>query len=745
MNPDAAQASLPPESPRDRARSGMAARCRRWLAAQRVLLSYPLQSAAALMTRAVSSFKTRGPASTLRIIVKRLFPRARQPNALQLFTDSNMPEKVRRCEGAARASIIIPVHNQLDFTRRCLHSLTNCGDITPFEIIVVDDASTDGTAEALAGIEGLRTLRNIGNLGFIDSSNAGAALANGEFLVFLNNDTVVQPGWLDALLGTFEAHPDTGIAGSQLVYPDGRLQEAGGIVFADGSAANYGRNEDPADPRYGFVRQADYCSGAAIAVRRELFAQLQGFDTHFRPAYFEDTDLAMRVRQHGLKVRYQPASVVVHFEGVTAGTDVRHGVKAWQVRNQQRFSERWGELLQQYPQVDPARRDDTGLALAANHRARRQVLIIDSYTPTPDRDSGSVRMIELMRLLLEEDCAVAFFCQILTHDEAYTRALQQMGVEAWWRPWITNLPRWLREHGPRFDAIIVSRHYVLSPILPILRQLAPRAHIVFDTVDLHFLREQREAQASADAAVAARAARTRTVELDLINRADTTWVVSAVEQDLLQRERPAAKIEVLSNMHRIIEATPGFASRRDIVLVGSFRHPPNVDAAQWLASEIFPLVCEALPGLRLHLVGADAPESVRALGDLPGVQFRGHVADLEALLDYCRISVAPLRFGAGIKGKINQSLARGLPVVATTCAAEGMFLVDGEDVLRADGVESFAAAIVRLYTDEALWNRLRAGGVEKTRRHFSRDAARRTLRPWLQGLDARRDPVDRSP
>jgi GT2 family glycosyltransferase/glycosyltransferase involved in cell wall biosynthesis len=706
-----------------------------WWSRQRVLLAYQARQFSALASRGLGSLKARGWGPTLRMVRQRLFPEKRQAHALQLYSDLADDAEVQLPGGLPRASIIVPVHNQLHYTLRCLQSLARSGDATSFEVILVDDASSDASAATLPAIAGLRYQRNPGNLGFIASCNAGAANARGEFLVFLNNDTVVQPGWLDALLETFSSHPDTGLAGSKLVYPDGRLQEAGGIVFADGSAANYGRNGDPADPRYNFVREVDYCSGAALAIRRGLFVELGGFDAHYSPAYYEDTDLAMRVRQHGLKVRYQPASVVVHFEGATAGTDLRQGIKAYQVSNQKKFAERWAAVLAAaHPAPDPIDADGLALTRAAGHRARRQVLVIDSYTPTPDRDSGSLRMVELMRLLGEEGCAVSFFSQPLSHDGAYTEALQQLGVACWWRPWMKSAPAWLDRHGGRFDAIIVSRHYILSPLLPMLRKLAPQAQIVFDSVDLHFLREQREAEHSLDPAAARVAARTRDAELALMRAADVTWVVSEYERALLAEMEPSLRIAVVSNVHRLVADSPAHAERSDLVFVGSFRHPPNVDAAAWLVGEILPLVLRQLPDIQLHLVGADAAESVQALGRQPGVRFHGHVPDLEALLDRSRLSVAPLRYGAGIKGKINQSLARGLPVVATSCAVEGMFLRDGEDVLVADSAEQFAEAIVRLHSDAELWQQLRAGGIENTRRFFSRDAAREIIRPWLSGL-----------
>lgn len=713
-----------------------ASRLGRWLLRQQVLMIYRYNDLASLWFRGINSLKLRGFFPTVRIAMKRRFPARRQEFPLRLYEDATEPGALRFAHVAKpTASIVIPVHGQLPLTLRCLHSLAASGDATSFEVIIVDDASPDGSADVLPHVEGLVYVRNETNLGFIGSCNAGSMAARGEFLVFLNNDTLVQPGWLDSLLATFRQFPDTGLVGSKLVYPDGRLQEAGGIVYRSGAAANYGRNADPTEPRFNFVREVDYCSGACIAIRTKIFNQLGGFDSHYAPAYFEDTDLGMRVRECGLKVRYQPASVVVHLEGASSGTDTRVGVKSYQVLNQQKFIERWAKRLASHP-LDPDRSDvdDSAAIRAATHRDQRRILVIDSYTPTPDRDSGSVRMVELMKLLIEEGCTVVFMSQNLSHDGTYTEALQQLGVEVWWQPWVKYLPHWLAPNGKRFDAIIVSRHYVLLPLLPMLRELAPQARIVFDTVDLHFLREQREAERGGSESSRSAAVRTQRAELSLVRTVDTTWVVSCVEKDLLQSMVPTADISIVSNIHSVVEGNPGFGERRDLAFVGSFRHPPNVDAAQWLVMEIFPLVRRSLPDVRLHLVGADAPESFAQYNGVEGVLVRGHVPDLEALLDTVRISLAPLRYGAGIKGKVNQSLSRGLPVVATGCAVDGMFLADGQDVLRADEAEDFARAVVRLYGDHALWQTLRDGGLENTRLHFSRDAARSSLKQWLEGL-----------
>ena len=679
--------------------------------------------ATGLIRRGWLSLRTRGlRASWQRVCTQLRRVPAAQRAALYFPRDTPRVPAVLATSNAPLASVVIPVYGQLEHTLRCLRALAEKPPQAPFEVIVVDDGSADDTAGVLPGIDGLRYHRRAQNGGFIAACNDGAAMARGEYLVFLNNDTVPQPGWLDALLQTFTEHPDAGLVGAQLLYPDGRLQEAGGVVFDDGNGWNYGRNQSPADPRYGYLREADYASGAAIAIPRTLFAQVGGFDARYAPAYYEDTDLAFAVRAAGRRVLYQPAARVVHDEGGTAGTDLAGGAKAYQVRNRERFAaHRATELRGQLPV-------GTLPSPATLHHGRRQVLVIDALTPMPDRDSGSLRLVNLMRLLRDEGAHVVFLPADLKHAGAYTQALQALGVEAWYAPFAGGIPAWLREHGLRFDSVIACRHYVAREFLPLLRRHAPQAQLVFDTVDLHYLRESRAAEVAGDAARARTAQRTRALELEVIARSDRTLVVSEAERTLLATDAPAARVEVLSNLHHVAGPGAPFAQRRDLVFVGGFRHPPNVDAVRWFAEAVFPLVRARLPGIAFHCIGGDVPESIGALGRQEGIAIHGHVPDIAPYMDGCRVALAPLRYGAGVKGKVNLSMAHGQPVVSTTCAVEGMHLRDGHDVLVADDAAAFADAVVRLHEDEALWTTLSRNGLDNVARHFSLDAARDTVR-----------------
>jgi len=700
----------------------------RTLRSLRVRLEYRLARAGAFARRARLSIGHRGLAGSFRHAFARLgkaAPLSSAPPEIASLEADFVPFALVT-SATPRVSVVIPVYNHFHHTHVCLRTLAGQTVGVPYEVIVVDDCSSDETAARLPAIGGVRVLRNAENLGFIGACNAGAALATGEYLVFLNNDTAPQPGWLDALCATFEQCPKVGLAGAKLVYPDGRLQEAGGIVFSDGSGWNYGRMGDPHDASYNYRREVDYCSGAAVMVPRALFERLGGFDLRYRPAYYEDTDFAFQVRGAGLRAVYEPRSVVVHFEGVSSGTDTASGVKRYQVVNQKTFVERWADALVRQP------RPGTPIELAREHRARGRILVIDATTPQPDHDSGSLRLVNVMRALVARGWKVVFIPENGALLGRYGEDLQQLGVEVVHGQWLGDPVSWLAKHGGLFDAAWVSRHYVLSPLLSVLREYARRARLIFDTVDLHYLREQRAAALANDAALARAAADTRRRELTLVRASDVTLVVSPVERDLLAQECPQSRIEVLSNVHAVAGPGPGHGERRDLWFVGGFQHPPNVDAVLWFAEAVWPAIAQALPEVVFHVVGSHAPPAILALAG-ERVRVHGFVEDLRPMLDGCRLSVAPLRYGAGVKGKVNQAMAHGQPVVATSVAVEGMHLVPGEDVLLADSEQAFAEAVVRLYQDEALWQRLAAGGLRNVEQHFSFEAVDKALVRILPG------------
>ena len=618
-------------------------------------------------------------------------------------------------------SIIIPVFNQLEYTHACLASLQAVQEQPTFEVIVVDDCSTDGTPEVMAQTRGLVYLRNDSNSGFIASCNTGAKTARGKYLVFLNNDTLVKPGWLTALLDTFKEELRAGIVGSKLLYPDGRLQEAGGIIWRDASGWNYGKFDDPGKPEYNYLRDVDYCSAAALMIPKALFESAGGFDSRYAPGYYEDTDLAFKIRQAGYRVLYQPLSEVIHHEGATGGTDISTGAKKHQEINRSTFAEVWSDELAKRP----ANGDITFLQRPRT-ASGKNILVIDHHLPMPDRDSGSLRMFQILKILHRLGHRVTFLPDNLADMPPYTCELQKRGIQVVHHPYVKRVRDYLISHGPMFDVVVLSRCDFARKHIADVRLHAPQSRIIFDTVDLHYLREQREAQLTQDPDVRRKAQERQLLEDDLIKEADETWVVSPIEQQMLQENWPNKSIQLVSNIVDVTGPVPSFALRRDWLFIGGFQHRPNIDAVLFFVEEIYPLVCDRLPDTKFYIIGDKAPPELVALAS-DRIIVAGLQRNVRSFFDSVRLSVAPLRFGAGIKGKINQSMAFGVPVVATSIAVEGMNLVDHEHVLVADEPQDFASALIELYESEELWKRLSQNGISKTQELYSTDAAREKL------------------
>ncbi len=618
-------------------------------------------------------------------------------------------------------SIIIPLFNQLPLTHACLAALAALTDEVSYEVIVVDDCSTDGTQKALSHVPGLVYLRNERNSGFIHSCNFGARQARSRYLVFLNNDTVVINGWLTHLLETFSHRPGAGLVGSKLLYPDSRLQEAGGIIWQDGSGWNRGKYQDAGKPEYNYLREVDYCSAASVMIPKALFESLGGFDIKYAPAYYEDTDLAFKVRRAGHQVLYQPLSVVFHCEGATGGTDLSSGTKKYQEVNRETFLNTWAEeLAERPPNADIAAWDSPPPGKA-------RILVIDHHLPLADRDSGSLRMFHILSILCRLGHRVTFIPDNLADLPPYGDRLRARGVEVIHHPYCNSVREYLGVEGGRFDAVILSRCDFAQKHLLDVQLHAPQARLIFDTVDLHFLREERGARLIGDDDLTAKAAAKRLQEYQLIETTAETWVVSPAESDLLREVCPGATIEVVSNIVDIPGSKNPYDLRRDILFIGSFQHPPNVDAILFFVREIFPFVLQQIPQVTFYVIGDHAPPEVIALAD-ENVIIAGFQPDVSTYFDNIKLSIAPLRYGAGVKGKINQSLGYGVPVVATTIAAEGMGLHDMENVRLADEPVEFANAICQLYQTEEQWNRLSAAGLEITRDLYSHDAATKQLR-----------------
>ena len=618
-------------------------------------------------------------------------------------------EKILPQSDAPEVSIIIPVYNQLGYTLKCLKAIAlNLASTTQVEIILVNDCSTDQTESILNPITAVNLINIQSNQGFIYSCNQGAAIAKGKYLYFLNNDTEIKPNCIESLLTVLAEDEQVGAVGSKLVYPQGSLQEAGCVVWQDASGWNYGRQDNPHDPQYNYLRPVDYCSGASLMVRREVFQELNGFEQDFAPAYYEDTDLCFAIRhQLGMKVIYQPQSEVVHYEGISSGTSTTSGTKKYQVVNTAKFQEKWSTVLQQNDYLPNAGINNVPLA-TRKYLGNQTILVIDSYMPSYDRESGSRRLFELLKIFKALNYHVIFAADNGVKEEPYTSLLQNLQIETLYTQegYGTTIEEQIQARLPLIDLAWICRPELNEKYHSLIHQ-RPEIKVVYDTIDLHYLRMQRawELSREKNADMAVEWIEMQSRELKMAHLADCTITVTPVEQKIL-KDQGVDQVAVVPNIHTAYQGQiPGFEERSGILFIGSYNHPPNIDAVLWLCQEIMPLVWQTNPSIKVTLLGNNPNAEIKAK-ECDRITVTGYIDDVSPYFLSHKLSVSPLRYGAGMKGKIGQSLEHSLPVVSTSIGTEGMNLTPAQHILVANNTEEFASQILRIFQDKFLWNQL---------------------------------------
>lgn len=632
------------------------------------------------------------------------------------FTEYEKPE----------VSIVIPVYNQFGYTYNCLKSILEHTEKTTYEIIIADDCSTDQVKELEKVVSGINVIHNEKNLRFLLNCNNAAEQARGAYILFLNNDTQVQPNWLRPLVDLMEREKEAGMVGSKLVYPDGSLQEAGGILWKDGSAWNYGHLKNPEDPEYSYVKEADYISGAAIMIRTSLWKEIGGFDTAFAPAYYEDTDLAFEVRKHGYKVFLQPASIVVHFEGVSNGTDTSSGLKSYQVVNQNKFFEKWKEVLEKDHFAN-----GTEVYLAKDRgQTKKQMLVVDHYVPNYDKDAGGRCTYMYIKTFLKMGMKVTFIGDNFAKPQPYTDELNQLGVEILYgNYYYNNWQEWLKENLTYFDYVYLQRPHISIKYIDIVKEYG-RGKIFYFAHDLHHVRLQRDYQITGNEEALIESKKWKKVEMELFEKADVGHVVGSYEQDLMQKEfpnKPVRNIPLYIYDEMPEEIEKDFSKRKDILFVGGFAHKPNVDAVLWFAKEIYPKILEKYPDMVWHIVGSKAPEEVLALAS-DNIILEGFVSDeeLEVLYRKCRMAVVPLRYGAGVKGKVVESSYYQIPLITTSIGGEGLDASTKAFIME-DDADKMAELINNLYENYAELKVMSDAGVDFIQTYFTSKVAEEIL------------------
>jgi GT2 family glycosyltransferase len=609
-------------------------------------------------------------------------------------------------------SVVIPTYKQAHYTFCCLESLASCEASLPFEVIIVDNASTDDTRRLLARVDHLVVHVNERNVGFGEACNTGAAAARGEYLCFLNNDTLVTPGWLTSLVETVRRDPTCGAVGGKLIYPDGTLQEAGSIVWADGSGVAYGRGDDPTKPEYEYVREVDHCSAACFLIPRTLFQRIGGYDARYRPAYYEDTDLCLAIRDAGYRILFQPLASVIHMEFGSSGRD--RAIEL-QLQNREKFVVKWRHRLRHMPASSPRE-----VLLSRDRREGLRVLLADDRVPEAAAGSGFPRSRAMLDALHALGYVVTFLplSDPAPHEPATTE-LQQRGVEVLHSQ--EDVRESLKRRSGLYDAAIVSRPHNAKWI-PVIKEFNPNAAILYDAEAICTFRDALQAEVRGHPLAEAEVTRRLADEYRLMSPADVVMMVTESERRALHRFDPTIPACVWGNSLEVRDDPPGFEGRSDFLFVGSLSTPPNADALTYLIRELFPGIRTRLD-TRLVVGGANPPSSVfRSVADLHGVVLTGFLPDLTPMYDRCRVFVAPHRFAAGIPHKVVEAMAAGIPCVVSQLLGDQLELNDGVEAMVARTAEEFRERAIRLYQDRDLWTRIQSRAQELVRDRY--DVAR---------------------
>lgn len=606
-------------------------------------------------------------------------------------------------------SIVMVLFNQAELTFECLRSLTQALDL-PSEIILIDNASCDLTGELLDRVDGAKVTRNLENLHFLRGVNAAAGLARGRHLLLLNNDARLEAGSIAAAAARLDAEPDLGAVGGRIILLDGSLQEAGSIIWNDGSCEGYGRGQDPWAPEFQFQRDVDYCSGAFLMLPCSLFNRLGRFDMAFAPAYYEETDLCMRIRQAGLRIGYEPKVRLSHFEfGSSASSQsalelqaAHHGI----------FRERHASVLQQ----DHRGPGSSSLRARMRGTHRGRVLIVDDQIPYPELGAGYPRALDLVRAAASEGWFVTFYpaaypdadfasaYRILPPDLEIAAELGRDGMSGF-----------MRARAGYYDAAVVSRPHNMEVFRAGLDEVPgfiDMSRVVYDAEAIFALRDEARARMLERPPASSRVA--LSAELALGQGASVILAVNELEAANF-RLAGARDVRVLGHALEARPTETPFAARRDLLFVGAMDEDdsPNADSLDFFVREVMPRL-DALIGADwvLRVVGRNGAARVRSLAR-PRVQLLGRIDDLQPLYAQSRVFIAPTRYAAGIPMKVQEAAARGLPAAVTSLLSRQLGWRDGEAVTVGDSPEDFARACQRLYEDAALWEAVRAGALAR--------------------------------
>lgn len=619
-------------------------------------------------------------------------------------------------------TIIIPFYNEIDYTRNCLYYLhKNLSETYPYEIILIDDNSNDDCD--LSHIKGIKIIKNEENLGFLRNINKGINASKGDYIYLLNNDTEVQEKFLDELFYVFENFKNVGAVGSMLLNPNKTLQEAGSVFMKAIDIDNIARKKFPFYPEINYIYKVDYCSGSSLLFKKyNDNGTINLLDEQFAPAYFEETDFCFQLKYiQNKQIYYTPFSKVLHFNGVTYNSKKNKDESKLKKKeelfktNFEKFKIKWQNELNAIQATTIPER-------ICEMYDNKSVVVFAGMIPEFDKDSGSNRLKEIIDAYTELGYHVTIIVKFTYIDNPYITYFQRKGVNVFYEhKKFTSIEKYLKNQklNPSiawfYSPDIFMKHYNIA------KKYCSNAKLVYDMVDIHHLRIQRSIEVEPNRiSLRKKYIKYKKIETKAAALADYVIAISDFEKNYMKNFCADSKLKIISNIHypKIdCSKTWPFEKRKDILFIGS-THTPNIDAVYYLYNEIMPIVWNELPDLKVNIIG-NIVEQVNDIDDSRFI-FQGYVPDIEEFFISNKLMIAPLRYGAGVKGKIGQAFEYYLPVVTSSIGAEGMHLVNTKNALIDDTAEGFANAILKLYLNKEIWLELQKNS-ENSLKPFSKE------------------------
>lgn len=626
-------------------------------------------------------------------------------------------------EELPQISIVLVFYNQAHLSLLCLRSILQYADV-PYQLIIIDNNSSDETNQLLERIENADIKRNQENLGFVRAVNQAAELATGEYLLLFNNDALLERKTLSSALACIKEDSCIGAVGAKIKLLDGSLQEAGSIIFNDGACLGYGRGEAVDKPEFMFQRDVDYCSGAFLMFRLSTFRELDGFDEDFAPAYYEESDFCIRLRQKGLRVVYCPDAEITHYEFASSGG--LSGASSLQAAHRKILCGKHEKFLS-----SQFANNSANILQARTSNTRPNVLVIDDRVPHPSLGAGYPRCSNFLNELCKMDLNVSFYPLLYPQeswDQTYTTLSKT--IEVILGRGQDGLQPFLAQRSNYYQFVVVSRVHNMeffNNVLNLYPNLIVDARIIYDAEAVSSPRDILQKEIFGEVISPDKQRELIDKELNQARRATKIVAVSASEAKLFQ-DHGYRNTLVLGHS---IASSPGeksYQERSGMLFVGALRDEgsPNVDSLLWFLINVLPLVEEAIPGIVLHVVGDNSAPSLAAT-QKNNVIFTGRVDSIDEMYNSSRLFIAPTRFAAGIPHKVHEAAAKGLPSVTSALLARQLGWTDGEELLVADEARDFADQCIKLYQDSELWKRISDAGLTAIVRDCSQETFRSAL------------------